>query len=432
MAQLIRIWHGAGLTPCPRHLHAAHVAFEVACGWEFEWVADREAWAASLPSYGFRLQYGGEVRDELAGDWWEASGLLESRGTEWRREVESELLSLAFFMTSRMEEMNAAPRHFDPHGRFLGLTSMAAERGWLDRPIIDRRMQAWASRMGLRLGESRSRYEVQPTVDVDSAFAYRSKGLVRTAGAFARDVLRGEGVSKRWATIRRKSHDPYDTYDELEKLHAAFSLRARYFFLLADRGPHDRGVPWQSQGLAEVITGLASTADIGIHPGYSAHGKGAKAIGRERERLEKILGVPVQHSRQHYLLQVPPKSWRDLEEAGIEHDHSMGYADVAGFRAGVARPFRAYDLEQEVRLNLWIHPVAVMDATLLRYEERDFEEGVERVRELAEAAAEVGGRLELIWHNESVSNHGEWASSGTFPFYTACLSAALKVAKKGG
>lgn len=432
MAQLIRIWHGADRAPGPRHLHAAHVAFEVACGWEFDWATTREEWAAPLPPNGFRLQYGGETRDELAGDWWEASGLLEATGTEWGRELESELLSLAFFMTSRMEEMNAAPRHFDQHGRFLGLTSKAAERGWLDRPIVDRRMQQWARRMGLKLGESRLRYDVQPTIDVDSAFAFRSKGLVRTSGALVRDVLRGNGTSERWSAIRRKSHDPYDTYDELEKLHAAFSLRARYFFLMADRGTHDRGVPWQSKGLAEVISKLTSTADIGIHPGYSAHGKGTKAISREKERLEQILGTKVNHSRQHYLLQTPPKSWRDLEEAGIEHDHSMGYADVAGFRAGVSRPFRAYDLENERSLNLWIHPVAVMDATLLRYEERSFEEGVERVQELAEAAAEVGGRLELIWHNESVSNHGEWAQTGTFPFYTACLSAALKVAKKVG
>jgi hypothetical protein len=71
-----------------------------------------------------------------------------------------------------------------------------------------------------------------------------------------------------------------------------------------------------------------------------------------------------------------------------------------------------------------------MDATLLRYERLSAEEAIDRVQRLAESVAEVGGGMEMIWHNESVSNHGEWAGSGTFPFYTACLSAALKVAKK--
>lgn len=79
---------------------------------------------------------------------------------------------------------------------------------------------------------------------------------------------------------------------------------------------------------------------------------------------------------------------------------------------------------------LWIHPIAVMDATLLRYEKLDPKAAVERVEALAKAVAEVGGGMELVWHNESVSNHGEWAEIGTFSLYTACLSAALKVAKR--
>lgn len=440
MAILIYLLHGdESVQPGPRHAHAAHVAFEVSCGWSFAWAPDAEAWAnvpdhLDTPAGIFRLQYGGTERHPLADDWWPASGLLERTDTSWGREVESELLSFAFFMTSRLEECDAPERFRDVHGRFIGGASLAASRGWLDRPEVDRRMQRWARRLGLPLGTSRLTYDVLPTFDIDSAFAYRHKGLYRTAGALAKDMLQGKSAGERLRAVRGRSVDPYDTYARIEALHAAFSLRTRYFFLLASRGSHDRGVTWRSAGLRALIQNLSATADIGIHPGYAAHQRGHKAIATERQRLEAILGASgtsaPPHSRQHYLLQRPPQSWRDLEAAGIQDDHSMAYADTAGFRAGVARPFRAFDCERNERLDLWLHPVAVMDATLLRYEKLTADEAVERVQKLAESVAEVGGGMEMIWHNESVSNHGEWAGTGTFPFYTACLSAALKVAKK--
>ena len=438
MAVLIHLFHAEeGIVPGPRHAHAAHVAFEVACGWTFVWAESEEAWGQIPGSLDdihagvFRLQYGGDRRLEGADDWWPASGLLERTDLEWGREVESELLSFAFFMASRMEEQNVSKRSLDGHGRFRGGGSFAAARGWLDRPEVDRRMQKWAKRHKLPLGEARKTFDVLPTFDIDSAFAFRSKGLLRTTGAVMKDWFKGKSARPRLRVALGKAPDPYETYDRIEALHAAFSLRTRYFFLMASRSSHDRGVSWRSKGLRALIQRLSAVADVGIHPGYLAHAKGNRAIAAERERLEQVLGRPLDgHSRQHYLLQRPPQSWRDLVDAGITDDHSMGYADVAGFRAGVSRPFRAFDLERNEQMALWIHPIAVMDATLLRYEKLDPKAAVERVEALAKAVAEVGGGMELVWHNESVSNHGEWAEIGTFSLYTACLSAALKVAKR--
>lgn len=439
MAVLIWIWHGGESTsPNARHEHAAHVAFEVSCGWGFRWALNEQEWLDGpgldvSKTRVFRLQYGGEKRHPEADEFWSASGLLERQDLKWGREVESELLSFAFFMTSRLEEMEASDRHRDEHGRFLGGTSLAAMRGWLDRPEVDRRMQLWAERMQLPLGAARLSSEVIPTIDVDSAYAFRSKGWFRTAGAALKDVIASRPVWLRLRVAISGQADPYDTYEDIESLHAAFSLKTRYFFLLAARSQHDRGLPWRSRGLKKLIQHLSRTAEIGIHPGYQAHARGFKWIQNERDRLLNMLPDmdPAEcHSRQHFLLQQPPRSWRDLVAAGITHDHSMAYADVTGFRAGVARPFRAFDLLSNEQMPLWLHPVAAMDATLLRYEKQTHEEAVERVTELAEAAAQVGGALELIWHNESVSDFGEWSQSGTFAFYTACLSAALKAVKR--
>jgi hypothetical protein len=92
----------------------------------------------------------------------------------------------------------------------------------------------------------------------------------------------------------------------------------------------------------------------------------------------------------------------------MQEDHSLGYADVPGFRAGMSRAFPAYDLQGEAMMNLVLHPIAAMDATFMRYLKVTPEEALEQVVNLASSVRDVGGTLRLLWHNESVSDEGEW------------------------
>lgn len=338
----------------------------------------------------------------------EACGLLSGRE---RTAVppERDVLAFAFFCATRMEEsVEGAPR--DAMGRFQAADSAAARGGWLERPEVELRMRAWARSWGWEV-EPRE-FRLVPTVDVDSALAFRGKGWLRTGAACVRELVRGHvGEAVRRAAVAAGwGEDPFDTYGELERLHAEAGLRARYFFLLADRGPHDRGMDWRRPALREVVRRVAETAEVGIHPGVRAHdaADAAVAIARERERLEAVLGVKVEHARFHYLLQRPPATWRACVEAGIRHDHSMGFADRVGFRSGCARPIRAYDLDKEAPLDLWLHPVVAMDATLRRYMGLAPGEAVERVRALAAEARAVGGEVELLWHNETSSGEAGW------------------------
>ena len=120
--------------------------------------------------------------------------------------------------------------------------------------------------------------------------------------------------------------------------------------------------------MTELIDKITSTADIGIHPGVESHNaKSSGRMTREIQRLEEVSEAPITRARQHYLLQRYPDSWNRLEEVGILHDYSMGYADLIGFRSGMSRPYKAFDAVANCPLNLTIHPTAAMDATLNRY-----------------------------------------------------------------
>jgi hypothetical protein len=249
---------------------------------------------------------------------------------------------------------------------------------------------------------------------VDSAFAYLHRSPWRRFGATVKDLAKLDWgrLNERRKVLSGQMADPYDTYSWLENLHAARGLRARYFFLVSDRGEFDRGIDWNQPGFQRLVAELKRTADVGVHPGFGSFqlklDDRVAMIKIEKQRVEQMGNGEVHHARQHYLLQQYPLSWKVLEQAGILHDHTMGFADNIGFRAGMSRSFRAYDLESETMLNLMVHPVAVMDATLKRYLKFTPEEAVHCVEQLAESVREVDGVLRLLWHNETVSDRWEW------------------------
>ena len=431
MAESIAIWieetDGMVLN---RHRYVAHVIFEVILGWEVIWPSSKIEWNAA----GFRLQYGGvgpEASSQLT--WVPASGLLTGGGLQWiwsdskgpgipgvgrlpfgvpnalHERIDADWWSWVFWMVTRMEEQAPPQESLDGFGRFKASASLGHQEGWLKRPEVESRVYSWAKSLG-KEPASRS-FSVVPTVDVDSAFAYKHRSFYRATGAAIRDALRGDWsrIKERKKVLRGEVSDPFDTYDWLERIHRQHGLRARYFFLLADRSEHDRGMSWKSNGIKALIRRVKETADIGIHPGFASHeSQNIERLTDEIARLHALSEEGVLHSRQHYLLQRCGPSWRRLEAAGIEHDYTLGFADEVGFRAGMSRPFPAFDLAKDERMSLTLHPLAAMDATLQRYMGCTPAEALDELESLANEVKAVDGSMMLLWHNETVSDRWDW------------------------
>ena len=433
MAESVNLWVTSGEVT-PRHAYVAYIVFDVVLGRSYRWCKTDSDWTASD---GLKVQYGGKSPAAADAVWIPACGLLEGTALEhsdldtWsdvegpgvpgqgrlpfgvphasESRVNADWWSWVFWMVTRMEECTASKLAYDGMGRFRASASMAHAEGWLLRPEVEVRIRSWAHTVGL--APEHTAYKVNPTIDVDSAYAYRHRSLWRTAAATGKDVLFGRTarLAKRWRVLVCGEQDPYDTYEWLESVHAARGLKARYFFLLADRGPYDRPVDWRQPGMRALVRRLAQSADMGIHPGVASHDSSdAERLKAEISRMERLSNVPVQHARQHYLLQRIPSTWRRLEAAGIHHDHSLGYADHIGFRAGMSRPFRAFDATSNRMLNLTIHPVSAMDATLNRYMGLTPNQALDALEQLAREVKGVEGQLTLLWHNETVSECDEW------------------------
>ena len=94
--------------------------------------------------------------------------------------------------------------------------------------------------------------------------------------------------------------------------------------------------------------------------------------------------------------------------AGIEEDYTMGYPDHLGFRAGTSYPHRFFDLKENRITNLTIHPFVVMDVTLKNYLGLTPQQAVHEIRRIIDVVQKVNGTFIMIWHNESLSEKGEW------------------------
>lgn len=385
---------------------------------------------------GAKLKYVPQAEEQQASVYysgWLVDGKLDNQFPAAISEVEKKTISTqqdhidfdlfadAFFLLSRYEEY--LPFNADYVGRFDVANSVAAPAS----PVIDRwrvELYEWLSSRFSLYQKNKGSYTASLTIDVDSAFAFRHKGLKRTLGGEAKDIVRRDfrNFLSRNATLLLGKKDPFDTYETIEALAEQHQLALTYFFLLGDFNTYDINLPHTSKGLQHLIRKSSIKAQIGIHPGVGSH-KSTEQLKEEIGRLKSILGHSVTHSRQHYLKLHFPESYRRLIESGIHNDYTMGYSGDTRFRAGTSLPFLWYDLQKEEVTNLTIHPFAVMDATLKNYLRFNKEQSLERVIALRKSIEKYNGHFCLLWHNESVSNFGQWKDwSSIFPEVLAIIS----------
>ena len=86
----------------------------------------------------------------------------------------------------------------------------------------------------------------------------------------------------------------------------------------------------------------------------------------------------------------------------------MGFAEVIGFRAGIARPFPYFNLPLNKEEKFTIVPFMAMDRSLQKYMKQPPEKALELFKELIETTKSVGGRFVSLWHNTSLSEKYGW------------------------
>lgn len=331
--------------------------------------------------------------------------------TEKESALPFDFFAFAFYLLSRYEEY--LPHIRDEHDRFEAHSSLAHHYGFLQIPVVDRWLMVLKEILQKQYPDfdfPERKYRFLNTIDVDNAYAYRGKGLVRNLGGALRQLSKFEfsEFGRRILVVLGLSADPFDSFDYLYEIHERKELESIYFFLLADYGHNDKNIPVFYKPFQSLIKGIADYAAVGIHPGYNtAHNM--ERLKKEVKRLHEITHREVVRSRQHFLRLSLPETYRRLIDLGIQEDYTMGYAQEPGFRAGTSYPYFFYDLDTEQSTKLKLLPFAVMEGTLKGYKRIPKEEAMHHIRPLIDEVKAVNGHFVSLWHNDSLAETSEWA-----------------------
>lgn len=337
-----------------------------------------------------------------------------------------DLFAAAFWHVTRMEEYG----HFAKNAlnRFTSDMSIARKTGILQKPIVNIWTEIVLNELKLLYPDltfEKPAFKYIPSVDVDSVYMYKSKGLFRTLGGVVRDLLKKDfvGVKKRFKVIVGKEKDPWFCFDEINNLHKKYNFSAYYFFLVGRFGNLDRNISPYRKSVKNLIRELVKDYTIGIHNSYRGNSK-PKTWSKELRILKKITKQDIFSSRQHYLFVRFPSTYEDLIKMGIKRDFSMVYPDMPGFRMGITVPVPFFDLKSNTKTDLWLYPTMIMDVGLTKYQNLNYKDAEEQCINIVNYTKQYGGILITLWHNESLSNYGKW--EGWINVYESVLKASAE------
>ena len=304
-----------------------------------------------------------------------------------------DIFAASFYLISRYEEY--LPHVKDIHGRYTAEQSLAFKYRFLEKPVVD----IWAYKLLEVLKEKfpdyeykKREYEFISTIDIDNAYAYKYKSFVRRVGGFFKDLLffKLVNVWNRFAVTFNIKKDPFDTFQQIINIRKEKNIKTIFFFLIGDYTTFDTNVSASKNKFRLLIKEMVDYALVGLHPSYFTM-TNASLLKKEKLRLEGIINMPIQRSRQHYLRFSLPETYQNLIDLEVEEDYSMGYASNIGFRAGTCTPFYFYDLDFEIQTPLKVFPFALMDTTLNDYMKLTPRQSLGRIRDLKNEVKAVNG-----------------------------------------
>ncbi len=307
-----------------------------------------------------------------------------------------DIFAASFYLLSRYEEY--LPHQKDIYGRYAHENSLAFKEGFLQLPLIN----IWANSFVAALQNKfpsfifiHRPFRFIPTYDIDIAFSYKHKGLLRNAGGF----LKSPSL-ERIMVVCGWRKDPFDTYEWMDTLHKKFQLNPVYFFLVAaQNGGYDKNILPANKAMWQLVKKHAEKYSIGIHPSWQS-GDDISLLKKEIVQLKTMSQQEITRCRQHYIRFNLPEGYRRLLKEGITDDYSMGYGSINGFRASAASAFYWFDLEKNEISSLRVHPFCFMEANAYYEQKLTVTEAYEELMQYYWACKNVDGTLITIWHNQ--------------------------------
>jgi len=319
-----------------------------------------------------------------------------------------DVFAAVFYLLSRYEEYLNNP--LDKHGNYQPGNSILCKLKIHDIPIVEQWIELLKNVLQKEFPELRFKKHTAKfglSFDVDVAFAYKNKSMLRTVGSLARKLVTfnlSEAKNQVLTLMNRKT-DMYDTYEYIFR--SIQNKKPVFFFNMGGHGKFDKNPSYTNEPFRNLIKKISDKAMIGIHPSYASN-INTTLLAKEKSALEQIAGNTVTASRQHYLKLKLPGTYSNLIRNNITKDFTQGYSSIYGFRAGTCNSFLFFDLLKNETTNLRLYPFAYMDVTLNNYLQLTIEEAKKTVSKLIDTIYYYNGIFIPLWHNSTLCNCFEW------------------------
>ncbi|WP_420819557.1 polysaccharide deacetylase family protein [Paenibacillus pinistramenti] len=330
-----------------------------------------------------------------------------------------DLFGSSFFMLTRYEEA-AEVSIRDRHDRFPASGSAAARDGFLHRPVVNEYAELlWAALQQLwpGLARKRRRFRLQVSHDVDVPFLAMGRSRPSLLKEALAELLFRRSLESAWRKARvawprrdRYAADPFNRFDWLMSLSEAAGVQSSFYFITEDTAPGlDGSYTMDDPAIRALLREIHLRGHrIGLHPGYQTY-LHPERIFRQFALLRRAADAAgirqdVWGGRQHYLRWRAPDTWQHWEDAGLDYDSTLSFADQAGFRCGVCCEYPVFNLRTRRQLHLRERPLVVMDQSIIHpdYMALKGDAAFGAIRHYYDQCAAYGGDFTLLWHNSQL------------------------------
>jgi len=320
-------------------------------------------------------------------------GRGEISGNDRHLTASADIFASAFYMLSRWEVCVSQER--DSHNRLDTRGHLSVLHGFSQRPVVNEYAEllgAMLRHVGFNQERPVSRSQLIPTHDVDRL--YRGP-LSRSI----RECLRVKDAKRLLidSFYRAARVDVFGTFRRIMQQSETHGLKSHFYLIAGGRSDKEGYYELAQREVVELIREIRSRGHVlGFHPSYHTY-RDPYQWNREREVLQDALGTEVREGRQHYLRFENPGTWRIWEDAGMEVDSTMGFADRVGFTCGTGNSFPVFDVRARRQLELREQPLLVMDSALMKMAEPE-----EALTKIMEACDRYRMPLTILFHNHTL------------------------------
>lgn len=319
---------------------------------------------------------------------------------------EVDLIAGAFLFLSRWEEY--VSEDLDEHGRFRYKNSLACKFNLVHRPVVDEYTEfLWNMLKYLNPELERKERYYTPIIthDIDSPLRLMNLRMLRNS--FFRNLLKRKNFMNAFRDIPvyllNKINPKFDlgySYDILMNASEAIGVKSNFFFINSPRTKYDPGYDNSSKIMQEIFNKIKFRGHIiGIHASYYSTENPDIWKNEYLELCEKT-DTKIKNGRHHYLRFRVPYTWQIWEDNDLETDHTLGFAEMEGFRCGTSFSYSVFNFLTRKKLKLKESPLIFMEVSVTEYQKLDMPDQFrQKLENIVNIVKKYNGQFVFLYHN---------------------------------